>query len=172
MRESQRDAYAWWHRLRWYQKVTIAMVNGWCFGGGYGPLFACDLAFCSDEAQFGLSEVNWGILPGGRRHQGRRRADAHAQGDVSRAARRELSGKEAEAAGLVNEAVLPRPSSKRAVTEVAQKLLQKELGDSQGHQGCDAPRARNDLRQCRGLSHPRPGGTQLARHAPMAVTPA
>ena len=42
-----------------------AMVNGWCFGGGYGPLFACDLAYCSDDAQFGLSEINWGILPGG-----------------------------------------------------------------------------------------------------------
>ena len=41
------------------------MVNGWCFGGGYGPLFACDLAFAADEAQFGLSEINWGILPGG-----------------------------------------------------------------------------------------------------------
>ena len=60
-----REHRAWWERLRWYQKVTIAMVNGWCFGGGYGPLFACDLAFCSDDAQFGLSEINWGILPGG-----------------------------------------------------------------------------------------------------------
>src|SRR6185369_3005422 len=65
VRQSQREAYAWWERLRWYQKVTIAMVNGWCFGGGYGPLFACDLAICADEAQFGLSEINWGILPGG-----------------------------------------------------------------------------------------------------------
>ena len=55
----------WWRRLRWYQKPTIAMVNGWCFGGGYGPLFACDLAFAAEEAQFGLSEINWGILPGG-----------------------------------------------------------------------------------------------------------
>ena len=34
------------------------MVNGWCFGGAYGPLFACDLAFASDDAQFGLSEIN------------------------------------------------------------------------------------------------------------------
>ena len=33
--------------------------------GGFGPLFACDLAIAADEAQFGLSEVNWGILPGG-----------------------------------------------------------------------------------------------------------
>src|SRR3989440_3668886 len=65
VRHSQREAYAWWERLRWYQKVTIAMVNGWCFGGAYGPLFACDLAFCAEDAEFGLSEINWGILPGG-----------------------------------------------------------------------------------------------------------
>jgi trans-feruloyl-CoA hydratase/vanillin synthase len=64
-RGAQREAYGWWRRLRWYQKPTIAMVNGWCFGGGYGPLFACDLAIAADEAQFALSEINWGILPGG-----------------------------------------------------------------------------------------------------------
>ena len=52
------------------------MVNGWCFGGGYGPLFACDLAFAADEAQFGLSEINWGILPGGGATKVARRADA------------------------------------------------------------------------------------------------
>src|SRR6266566_2909907 len=69
VRHSQREAYAWWERLRWYQKVTIAMVNGWCFGGAYGPLFACDLAFCSEDAEFGLSEINWGILPGGGARQ-------------------------------------------------------------------------------------------------------
>jgi trans-feruloyl-CoA hydratase/vanillin synthase len=65
VRKSQREAYSWWRRLRWYQKPTIAMVNGWCFGGGFAPLFACDLAIAADEARFGLSEVNWGILPGG-----------------------------------------------------------------------------------------------------------
>ena len=62
VRRSQRESYGWFRRLRWYQKPTIAMVNGWCFGGGYAPLFACDLAVCADEAQFGLSEINWGIL--------------------------------------------------------------------------------------------------------------
>lgn len=65
VRRSQRESYGWFRRLRWFQKPTIAMVNGWCFGGGFGPLFACDLAIAADEAQFGLSEINWGILPGG-----------------------------------------------------------------------------------------------------------
>src|ERR1700684_3127772 len=46
VRAAQRGAYAWWERLRWYQKVTVAMVNGWCFGGGYGTLFAWGLGFC------------------------------------------------------------------------------------------------------------------------------
>ena len=41
------------------------MVNGWCFGGAFTPLVACDLALAADEATFGLSEINWGIPPGG-----------------------------------------------------------------------------------------------------------
>ena len=47
IRTSQREAYSWWERLRWYEKATIGMINGWCFGGAYGPLFACDIAICA-----------------------------------------------------------------------------------------------------------------------------
>jgi trans-feruloyl-CoA hydratase/vanillin synthase len=124
IRNSQREAYSWWERLRWYQKVTIAMVNGWCFGGGYGPLYACDLAFCSDDAQFGLSEINWGILPGGGATKvaaelmPMRKAMYHALLGEN------LTGKQAEAQGLVNESV-PADQLEARVTEVAQKLLRK-----------------------------------------------
>jgi trans-feruloyl-CoA hydratase/vanillin synthase len=41
------------------------MVNGYCFGGGFTQLIACDFAIAAEDATFGLSEVNWGILPGG-----------------------------------------------------------------------------------------------------------
>jgi feruloyl-CoA hydratase/lyase len=124
VRQSQREAYAWWERLRWFQKVTIAMVNGWCFGGGYGPLFACDLAICSDDAQFGLSEINWGILPGGGATKvaaelmPMRKAMYHALLGEN------LTGRQAEAAGLVNESV-PAGQLESRVTEVANKLLKK-----------------------------------------------
>ena len=124
VRDSQREAYAWWRRLRWYQKVTIAMVNGWCFGGAYGPLYACDLAICAEEAQFGLSEVNWGILPGGGATKvaaelmPMRKAMLHALLGEN------LSGPEAEAAGLVNES-LPAAKLEARVLEVANKLLKK-----------------------------------------------
>ena len=40
------------------------MVNGYCFGGAFGPVAACDLAIAAEDAVFGLSEINWGIFPG------------------------------------------------------------------------------------------------------------
>ena len=41
------------------------MVNGYCFGGAFTQVCACDFALAADDAMFGLSEINWGILPGG-----------------------------------------------------------------------------------------------------------
>jgi trans-feruloyl-CoA hydratase/vanillin synthase len=123
-RQAQRESYGWWRRLRWYQKPTIAMVNGWCFGGGYGPLFACDLAFAADEAQFGLSEINWGILPGGGATKVAvellpfRKAMYHAMMGEN------VDGKTAAEWGLVNEA-LPLADLKERVTAVANVLLKK-----------------------------------------------
>lgn len=123
-RAAQREAYGWWRRLRWYQKPTIAMVNGWCFGGGYGPLFACDLAFAAQEARFGLSEINWGILPGGgatkvaRELLSFRRAMYHSLTGES------IDGNTAAQWGLVNEA-LPLERLKARVEEVARILLEK-----------------------------------------------
>ena len=54
-----------WQKLSNFPKPTIAMVNGYCFGGAFTPLVACDIAIAAEDATFGLSEVNWGILPGG-----------------------------------------------------------------------------------------------------------
>ncbi len=60
----RREASTWqWKLLRMYAKPTIAMVNGWCFGGAFSPLVACDLAIASETAIFGLSEINWGHSP-------------------------------------------------------------------------------------------------------------
>ncbi|MCW3835654.1 p-hydroxycinnamoyl CoA hydratase/lyase [Sphingomonas canadensis] len=123
-RKAQRQAYSWWERLRWYHKPTIAMVNGWCFGGGYGPLFSCDLAFAAEDAQFGLSEINWGILPGGGASKvaaellSFRKAMYHAMMGEN------LTGTQAAEWGLVNEA-LPGDKLKERVTEVANVLLAK-----------------------------------------------
>ena len=46
-------------------KPTIAMVNGYCFGGAFSIVEGCDLATAADSATFGLSEINFKGFPGG-----------------------------------------------------------------------------------------------------------
>ncbi|WP_052129898.1 p-hydroxycinnamoyl CoA hydratase/lyase [Sphingomonas sp. 35-24ZXX] len=123
-RGAQRESYGWWRRLRWYQKPTIAMVNGWCFGGGYGPLFACDLAFAADEAQFGLSEINWGILPGGGAAKVATELTSFRNAMYHAMMGENVDGKTAAQWGFVNEA-LPLDQLSARVNEVAHVLLKK-----------------------------------------------
>lgn len=124
IRKAQRESYGWWKRLRNFYKPTIAMVNGWCFGGAYGPLFACDLAFAAKDAQFGLSEINWGILPGGGATKiavelvNFRNAMYHSMMGEN------VDGVKAAEWGLVNEAH-DSDKLKARVTEVCNVLLQK-----------------------------------------------
>jgi feruloyl-CoA hydratase/lyase len=61
-----RQAVEWRARtLRHYPKATIAMVNGFCFGGAFSIVEGCDLAIAAEEATFGLSEINFKLFPGG-----------------------------------------------------------------------------------------------------------
>jgi trans-feruloyl-CoA hydratase/vanillin synthase len=119
----RRSAANWqWRQLMNFPKPTIAMVNGWCFGGAFTPLVSCDIAIAAEEAQFGLSEINWGIIPGGV---------------VTRAVLGTMNvrnsmyyiltglpfdGRKAAEMGLVNEAV-PRAKLRARTVELAKLLL-------------------------------------------------
>src|SRR3990170_2150691 len=121
----RRVAEEWqWRRLRDYPKATIAMVNGWCFGGAFTPVVACDLAIAAEEATFGLSEVNWGIIPAGvvakaiSEVMNRRDALYYVMTGEN------FSGAKAAGMGLVTEAV-PRARLRERTRELAKTLLKK-----------------------------------------------
>lgn len=46
-----KEVYA---RIEAFTKPTIAMINGYCIGGGLNLAVCCDLRFCSDKSQFGM----------------------------------------------------------------------------------------------------------------------
>ncbi|NNC33123.1 crotonase [Longimicrobium terrae] len=48
-----------------YPKPVIAMINGFCLGGGCELALGCDVRIAADSARFGQPEINLGIIPGG-----------------------------------------------------------------------------------------------------------
>ncbi len=123
---SRRTAYDWqWHRLMFYEKPTIAMVNGWCFGGAFSPMVGCDLAIAADEAQFGLSEINWGILPAGNVTKAVSLTMNWRDGLYYTMTGLPFGGQKAAQMGLVNESV-PRDQLRQRVRELADILMAKD----------------------------------------------
>ncbi|HEV8016472.1 MAG TPA: p-hydroxycinnamoyl CoA hydratase/lyase [Stellaceae bacterium] len=120
-----RTAATWqWRRLLTYFKPTIAMVNGWCFGGAFTPMIACDIAIAADEATFGVSEVNWGIIPGGNVSKVLSVVMNYRKALYYIMSGETFDGKKAAELGVVTESV-PRAQLRERTREVAQMLLKK-----------------------------------------------
>ncbi len=48
-----------------FSKPVIAMINGFCLGGGCELALACDIRVASTRAKLGQPEIKLGIIPGG-----------------------------------------------------------------------------------------------------------
>lgn len=121
----RRIAEEWqWRRLRDYPKSTIAMVNGWCFGGAFTPVCACDLAIAAEDAVFGLSEINWGIIPAGNVTKATIETIGYRNALYYAMTGETFTGRKAAEMGLVNEAV-PLDQLRDRTRKLARALLEK-----------------------------------------------
>lgn len=84
---------------------VIAAIHGAAFGGGLELALACDIRLAADDAQMGLTEVGWGIIPGagGCARLAALVGPARAKELIFTA--RRLTAEEALALGLVNRVV-------------------------------------------------------------------
>jgi methylglutaconyl-CoA hydratase len=48
-------------RLNRLPVPTVALVQGYCVGGGTGLVAACDVVIAAEDATFAISEVRWGL---------------------------------------------------------------------------------------------------------------
>ena len=122
---ARRAAHTWrWDSLSAFPKETNAMVHGYCFGGGFTPVIACDFAIAADNATFGLSEVNWGIIPGGLVAWAVTNVLGYRDAIYYSVTGDQFSGKEAAAIKFVNKSV-PLEQLREETMALARKLEAK-----------------------------------------------
>jgi enoyl-CoA hydratase len=107
-----------------FPKPVIAMINGFCLGGGMEFALACDIRIASDTAKLGQPEINLGIIPGGGGTQRLTRLIGEGKameliltGDLIEAA-------EAKTLGLVND-VVPAADLQSRVMTLARRIAEK-----------------------------------------------
>ena len=111
------------HTIARMKKPVIASVKGYALANGAGLVFACDLAVAAEDAKFGTTAINVGLICLGPaipmvRSLGRKKAlEMVLAGDI-------ISAAEAEKLGLINK-VVPPEELEASTMELAAKLAKK-----------------------------------------------
>jgi len=112
--------------LRFFPRVTIAQVEGYCLGGALALMNSHDLVFAADDAQLGMPEVMRGSFG-----QFATSTLVHSQIPIKKAAYiqlvgQNLSGAEADAIGLVSLA-MPGAELEARTLAIARELSLRHL---------------------------------------------
>ena len=107
-----------------FPKPVIAMVNGYCLGGGCELALACDIRIASDTASFGQPEINLGIIPGGGGTQRLPRLVGEGKAMEMILTGEIIKAEEAFRCGLVNQ-VVPADQLEARTMEVANRIAEK-----------------------------------------------
>jgi enoyl-CoA hydratase/carnithine racemase len=112
-----------YHTLPRMKKPVIASVKGAAVANGAGLVFACDMAIAAENAKFGTTAINVGLICLGpavplARHVGRKKAlEMVLTGDI-------ISAAEALQLGLINK-IVPPDDLEEETMRLAAKIAQK-----------------------------------------------
>jgi len=103
---------------------AIAMINGYCFGGGLELAMACDIRIASERAVLGQTEINIGIIPGGGASQRLPRLVGLGKALQLTLTGERIDAREAHRIGLVDE-VVPHDALRDRSMEVADRIASR-----------------------------------------------
>ena len=122
---SHGDRMALVGRLRYFPKPTIAMVNGYCFGGAFTVVEACDLAFAPRKRRSGCRKSISKIIPGGSVSKSLANMFRPRDALFYAMTGRTFNGDRAAEIGFIN-AAYPAADLKREIMAIAQEIAQKD----------------------------------------------
>lgn len=103
---------------------VIAMINGFCLGGGCEIAMCCDIRIASENAKLGQPEINIGLFPGGGGTQRLPRLVGWGRAKELLYTGRIIEAAEAERIGLVDK-VVPQDRLESTVNELADTIASK-----------------------------------------------
>jgi len=107
-----------------YPKPVIAMINGYCLGGGCELSMSCDIRTASENASFGQPEINLGLIPGGGGTQRMPRIVGMGQAMRLILSGDRIKAAEAKEIGLVD-LVFPHEELRAKTLELASRIASK-----------------------------------------------
>jgi enoyl-CoA hydratase/carnithine racemase len=93
------------HAIQDSRKPSVAMIYGFCMGGGLEIALACDLRYCGESAQFGIPAAKLGLAYNIEGHKRLVETVGHARAREILYLGRRYGVEEALAMGLVNRVV-------------------------------------------------------------------
>lgn len=111
------------HAIQGSLKPSVAMISGYCLGGGVEIALACDLRYCSASSQFGVPAARLGLAYNVEGHKRLLETVGHARAREIMFLGRRYKAEAALAMGLVHQ-VLPDAALEGFVEEVLQTLAE------------------------------------------------
>ncbi len=102
-------------------KPVIAAVNGYCVAGGWWIAQECDLRVAAEAAQFGITQVKWGLMPAFTATLSKHLLPGHALELLLTGKR--IPARRAYEMGFINEVVPAGKALERAM-EIAEEICE------------------------------------------------